>query len=138
MFAASRLRLVARPLSRVAMRPIHVTARRLASADPPNLPEMMMNDPKIRETFEKLSRHPPAIIAMQKVGDIIKSKGSETFPASDELLIYSRTGFEPGQPPSKMEVMKLLMDKEFRDAAQTVSCLDTRQSYGRRLTRVFS
>ncbi|EEU34993.1 uncharacterized protein NECHADRAFT_37325 [Fusarium vanettenii 77-13-4] len=105
MFAASRLRLVSRPLSRVAMRPLHVTARRFASADPPNLPEMMMNDPKIRETFEKLSRHPPAIIAMQKVGDIIKSKGR----------------FEPGQPPSKMEVMKLLMDKEFRDAAQTLT-----------------
>jgi hypothetical protein len=87
---------------------------------------MMMNDPKIRETFEKLSRHPPAIIAMQKVGDIIKSKGNEISPASDELLIYSRTGFEPGKPPSKMEVMKLLMDKEFRDAAQTVSCLDNR------------
>ncbi|KAJ4178661.1 hypothetical protein NW755_013033 [Fusarium falciforme] len=104
MFAASRLRLVARPLSRVAMRPLHVTPRRLASADPPNLSEMMMNDPKIREMFEKLSRHPPAIIAMQKVGDIIKSKG-----------------FEPGKPPSKMEVMKLLMDKEFRDAAQTLT-----------------
>lgn len=70
------------------MRPLHVTARRLASADPPNLSEMMMNDPKIRETFEKLSRHPPAIIAMQKVGDIIKSKGNETSPASDDLLIY--------------------------------------------------
>ncbi|KAL2688979.1 hypothetical protein Neosp_003029 [[Neocosmospora] mangrovei] len=102
------------------MRPLHVTARRFASADPPNLPEMMMNDPKIRETFEKLSRHPPAIIAMQKVGDIIKSKGNGILsPASDESFIYSRTGFEPGQPPSKMEVMKLLMDKEFRDAAQT-------------------
>lgn len=89
MFAASRLRLVARPLSRVAMRPLHVTARRLASADPPNLSEMMMNDPKIRETFEKLSRHPPAIIAMQKVGEIIKSKGNEISSlASDELLIY--------------------------------------------------
>lgn len=71
------------------MRPLHVTARRLASADPPNLSEMMMNDPKIRETFEKLSRHPPAIIAMQKVGEIIKSKGNEISSlASDELLIY--------------------------------------------------
>ncbi|KAF4470788.1 hypothetical protein FALBO_2303 [Fusarium albosuccineum] len=104
MFAASRLRLVARPLMRVSMRPIHVTARQCAAADPPNLSEMMMNDPKVRETFEKLSRHPPAIIAMQKVGEIIKSKG-----------------FEPGQPPSKMEVVKLMMDKEFREAAQTLT-----------------
>ncbi|KAM0421175.1 hypothetical protein ACHAPT_011067 [Fusarium lateritium] len=103
MFAAPRLRLLARPLARVAMRPIHVTLRRPAAADPPNLPEMMMNDPKIRETFEKLSRHPPAIIAMQKVGELIQSRG-----------------FEPGKPPSRLELVKLLMDKEFRDAAQTV------------------
>ncbi|KAM5346134.1 hypothetical protein ACJ41O_009139 [Fusarium nematophilum] len=103
MFAAPRLRLIARSFIRVNLRPLHVTPRRHASADPPNLPEMMMNDPKIRDTFEKLSRHPPAIIAMQKVGDIIKSKG-----------------FEPGKAPSKMEVVKLMMDKEFREAAQTV------------------
>lgn len=38
-----------------------------------------MNDPAIRETFEKLSRHPPAIAAMQKVGDIIKGKGTSCF-----------------------------------------------------------
>lgn len=41
-------------------------------------------------------------------------------------LFISGAGFEPGKPPSKMEVMKLLMDKEFRDAAQTVSYFDTR------------
>lgn len=73
MFAARRL--IARPLLRVATRQIHATSPRFAAAGPPNLPEMMMNDPKIRETFEKLSRHPPAIAAMQKVGDIIKGKG---------------------------------------------------------------
>lgn len=59
----------------VATRRIHVTPRRFAAADPPNLSEMMMNDPQIRETFEKLGRHPPAIAAMQRVGDIIKGKG---------------------------------------------------------------
>lgn len=60
---------------RVATRQIHATCPRFAAASPPNVPEMMMNDPKVRETFEKLSRHPPAIAAMQKVGDIIKGKG---------------------------------------------------------------
>lgn len=40
-------------------------------------------------------------------------------------LFISGAGFEPGKPPSKMEVVKLLMDKEFRDAAQTVGCVDT-------------
>lgn len=42
--------------------------------------------------------------------------------------LFILSGFEPGKPPSKMEVMKLLMDKEFRDAAQEVSCLDTRET----------
>lgn len=76
MFALRRI--IARPVLRVATRQIHVTPRRFASADqPPNMQqiESMMNDPHIRETFEKLSRHPPAIEAMQKMGDIIKSKG---------------------------------------------------------------
>lgn len=74
MFALRRI--IARPMLRVATRQIHVTPRRFASADqPPNMQQLesMMNDPHIRETFEKLSRHPPAIEAMQKMGDIIKS-----------------------------------------------------------------
>ncbi|KAM0484158.1 hypothetical protein ACHAP7_003672 [Fusarium lateritium] len=104
MFAVRSL--IARPLLRVASRQIHVTPRRFASADqPPNMNqiESMMNDPQIRDTFEKLSRHPPAIAAMQKMGDVIKSKGLDTT-----------------QPPSKMDIMKLMMDSEFRDAATTV------------------
>ncbi|KAF5664802.1 7-aminocholesterol resistance proteini [Fusarium heterosporum] len=105
MFAVRRL--IARPLLRVATRQIHVTHRRFASADqPPNMNqiESMMNDPAIRDTFEKLSRHPPAIAAMQKMGDVIKSKGLDTT-----------------QPPSKMDIMKLMMDSEFRDAATTLT-----------------
>ncbi|KAL5590760.1 hypothetical protein FOBRF1_014317 [Fusarium oxysporum] len=105
MFALRRI--IARPVLRVATRQIHVTPRRFASADqPPNMQqiESMMNDPHIRETFEKLSRHPPAIEAMQKMGDIIKSKGLAT-----------------SGPPSKMDIMKLMMDKEFRDAATTLT-----------------
>ncbi|KAG4256579.1 hypothetical protein FPRO04_08156 [Fusarium proliferatum] len=105
MFALRRI--IARPMLRVATRQIHVTPRRFASADqPPNMQQLesMMNDPHIRETFEKLSRHPPAIEAMQKMGDIIKSKGLAT-----------------SGPPSKMDIMKLMMDKEFRDAATTLT-----------------
>ncbi|KAF5710083.1 7-aminocholesterol resistance [Fusarium mundagurra] len=105
MFALRRI--IARPMLRVATRQIHVTPRRFASADqPPNMQQLesMMNDPHIRETFEKLSRHPPAIEAMQKMGDIIKSKGLAT-----------------SGPPSKMDIMKLMMDKEFRDAAMTLT-----------------
>ncbi|KAK7418025.1 hypothetical protein QQX98_004164 [Neonectria punicea] len=101
MFAARRL--IARPFLSVATRRIHITPRRYAAAEPPNLSEMM-NDPKVRETFEKLGRHPPAIVAMQKVGEIIKSKG-----------------LEPGKPPSKMDMLKLMMDKDFREAAQTLT-----------------
>ncbi|EWG54670.1 hypothetical protein FVEG_12822 [Fusarium verticillioides 7600] len=105
MFALRRI--IARPMLRVATRQIHVTPRRFASADqPPNMQQLesMMNDPHIRETFEKLSRHPPAIEAMQKMGDIIKSKGLAT-----------------SGPPSKMDIMKLMMDKEFRDAATNLT-----------------
>ncbi|KAM0342548.1 hypothetical protein ACHAPU_009399 [Fusarium lateritium] len=105
MFAVRRL--IARPLLRVATRQFHVTPRRFASADqPPNMNqiESMMNDPQIRDTFEKLSRHPPAIAAMQKMGDVIKSKGLDTT-----------------QPPSKMDIMKLMMDSEFREAATTLT-----------------
>ncbi|CAJ0546880.1 Ff.00g015070.m01.CDS01 [Fusarium sp. VM40] len=105
MFAVRRI--IARPLLRVATRQIHVTPRRFASADqPPNMNqiESMMNDPQIRDTFEKLSRHPPAIAAMQKMGEVIKSKGLDTT-----------------QPPSKMDIMKLMMDSEFRDAATTLT-----------------
>ncbi|KAH8663831.1 hypothetical protein BGZ61DRAFT_484889 [Ilyonectria robusta] len=101
MFAARRL--IARPFMRVATRHIHATCPRFAAASPPNMPEMMMNDPKVRETFEKLSRHPPAIAAMQKVGDIIKGKG-----------------FDATKPPSKMDMMRLMMDKQFQEAAQTL------------------
>ncbi|KAH7129060.1 hypothetical protein EDB81DRAFT_764208 [Dactylonectria macrodidyma] len=102
MFAARRL--IAMPFLRIAKRQTHATSRRFAAAGPPNLPEMMMNDPKIRETFEKLSRHPPAIAAMQRVGDIIKEKG-----------------FDTTKPPSKMAMIRLMMDKEFQEAAQTLS-----------------
>ncbi|KAF4993427.1 hypothetical protein FGRMN_6515 [Fusarium graminum] len=104
MFAVRRL--IARPLLRVVTRQIHVTPRRFASADqPPNMNqiESMMNDPAFRDTFEKLSRHPPAIAAMQKMAVVIESKGLDTT-----------------QPVSKMDIMKLMMDSEFRDAAATV------------------
>ncbi|KAF4449514.1 hypothetical protein F53441_7219 [Fusarium austroafricanum] len=100
MFALRRI--ISRSMMmRVATRQIHVTPCRFASADQPpsmNQLESMMNDPHIRETFEKLSRHPPAIAAMQKMGDVIKS-------------------IDTTQAPSKMDIMKLMMDKEFRDAA---------------------
>ncbi|KAJ4127828.1 hypothetical protein NW768_008105 [Fusarium equiseti] len=105
MFALRRIiaRPMAMPIMRIATRPMHATPRRFASADqPPNMSEVeaMMNDPLIRDTFEKLSRHPPAIAAMQRMGDVIKSKGLDT-----------------SKPPSKMDLMKLMMDKEFRDAS---------------------
>ncbi|KAF4978159.1 hypothetical protein FZEAL_5404 [Fusarium zealandicum] len=120
MFTARRL--IARPFLRIAARPIHVTARRFAAADPPNMSEAMMNDPKIRETFEKLSRHPPAMAAMQKLGEIVKSKGiyskSLRLLLADRTEAVSRTGFDANTPPSKMDMMKLVADYEFREAAQ--------------------
>ncbi|KAG8672873.1 hypothetical protein FPOAC2_06286 [Fusarium poae] len=104
MFALRRLiaRPVAMPIMRVATRQMHVTPRRFASADQPNMNniESMMNDPLIRDTFEKLSRHPPAIMAMQKMAEVLKSKG-----------------VDGSKPPTKMDLMKLMMDKEFRDAS---------------------
>ncbi|KAF5017277.1 hypothetical protein F66182_10814 [Fusarium sp. NRRL 66182] len=102
MFAARRC--ISRPIMRVITRQFHVTPCRFASAEPPNMSEMMMNDPRIRETFEKLSRHPPAIAAMQRMGDIIKEKG-----------------LDASNPPTKMDLMKLMMDKGFRDAAQALT-----------------
>lgn len=68
-------RLIARPFLRCATPSTAMIYRRYASSGTPNLSEMM-NDPKIRDTFEKLSRHPPAIVAMQKIGDIVKAKGT--------------------------------------------------------------
>ncbi|KAL6916403.1 hypothetical protein FSST1_007898 [Fusarium sambucinum] len=105
MFALRRriARPVAMPIMRVATRQMHVTPRRFASADQPsnmNDIESMMNDPLIRDTFEKLSRHPPAIMAMQKMAEVLKGKG-----------------LDGSKPPSKMDLMKLMMDKEFRDAS---------------------
>lgn len=35
-------------------------------------------------------------------------------------LIFDYLGFDGDNPPSKMDMMKLIMDKEFREAAQTV------------------
>jgi hypothetical protein len=86
MFALRRLiaRPVAMPIMRVATRQMHVTPRRFASADQPNMNniESMMNDPLIRDTFEKLSRHPPAIMAMQKMAEVLKSKGTAPLHSS--------------------------------------------------------
>ncbi|RGP74591.1 hypothetical protein FSPOR_1168 [Fusarium sporotrichioides] len=110
------------PIMRAATRQIHVTPRRFASADQPsnmNNIESMMNDPLIRDTFEKLSRHPPAIAAMQKMGEVIKSKGMDpcTHEECVQYLTADNTGLDASKPPSKMDLMKLMMDKEFRDAS---------------------
>ena len=68
--------LLARPFSRVAVRQFSLTARRrYASPDLSNLANLMQSDPKLRDIVEKLSRHPPAIVAMQKLGDIVQKKG---------------------------------------------------------------
>uniref|UniRef100_A0A8H7K8F3 Uncharacterized protein n=1 Tax=Bionectria ochroleuca TaxID=29856 RepID=A0A8H7K8F3_BIOOC len=65
--------------------------------------EMMYRDPKLRDTFEKLARHPGAILAMQNISQIIQNKG-----------------FQPGNMPSKMDMLKLMMDKEFRRQHKSV------------------
>ncbi|KFA62432.1 hypothetical protein S40285_06081 [Stachybotrys chlorohalonatus IBT 40285] len=103
----TRLLFLARPLCRMASRPAYrpsVTIRSFASPAPPNMAEQLQSDPQLREMMEKLSRHPGAIVAMQNIAQIVKDKG-----------------FEPGQTPSKMEMMKLLMDGDFRKAAQELN-----------------
>ncbi|CAH0050647.1 unnamed protein product [Clonostachys solani] len=102
MFATRRI--ISQPFIRVAARQLQATSRRHASTGPPNMAEMMYRDPKLRDTFEKLARHPGAILAMQNISQIIQNKG-----------------FQPGKMPSKMDMLKLMMDKEFREAAQKLT-----------------
>lgn len=64
----------------------------------------MMQDPAIREMFEKLQSHPPAIAAMGKFVNILKEKG-----------------FEADKPPSATDLYKIFMDKESMKVIQELA-----------------
>lgn len=45
--------------------------------------------------------------------------------------MFCTLGFEPGKMPGRMDMIKLMMDKEFRDAAQKVGELEQTMLVGR-------
>ena len=87
MFAVRRI--ISRPFLGAAARQLQARPRRLASTGPPNIAEMMYRDPKLRDTFEKLSRHPGAITAMQNISQIIQSKGEHSLSVVLDLARLS-------------------------------------------------
>ncbi|KAH7313596.1 hypothetical protein B0I35DRAFT_480273 [Stachybotrys elegans] len=77
--------------------------RTFASESNPSMAELanrMQNDPQMRDMVEKLAKHPGAVAAMSKLGELLKTKG-----------------VDPGSSPSRMQLVKLMMDSEVREAA---------------------
>lgn len=73
----SRAGIAARPALRVASRPLHITARRQAAPIDNNLSDAqaealkrMQENPELRELVMKVTKHPEAMAAMQKVGQL--------------------------------------------------------------------
>ncbi|KAF4969494.1 hypothetical protein FSARC_3280 [Fusarium sarcochroum] len=102
MFAARRL-LAARPLARVATRQFHATPRRSAVGKVGSL-RRYISDDHVHEYIRELARHPRVLAAAAKVGEGIK-----------------RNNFTSFQRPQKTQVVKLLADPEFREAAQKLA-----------------
>jgi hypothetical protein len=109
--AVPRLAITAAP--RVALpratRQFSLTARRYATPEEPDAPsasdmQRIMSDPAMRGMVEKLGQHPTVMAAMQKLSEVMRSKG-----------------FGPGNLPGKMDMMKLAFDQDFRQAAETLN-----------------
>ncbi|EKD03488.1 hypothetical protein A1Q2_02206 [Trichosporon asahii var. asahii CBS 8904] len=100
MFSVLRsTRLVARPLVQRAPRAVaslHASARVRAAADP-------FNDPQIIEMRAKIQNHEGTKAAIQKLGELMQAKGVDI-----------------SKPPSAMQMMKLGMDPEIREAGQNM------------------
>ncbi|BEI89856.1 uncharacterized protein CcaverHIS019_0212180 [Cutaneotrichosporon cavernicola] len=78
-------------------RRLHVSARRFASEDP------FAQDPRIVELRNKIQAHEGAKQAIMRLGQLMQDKGVDL-----------------SKPPSTMQVMKLGMDPDIREAGQNL------------------
>ncbi|GMK59054.1 hypothetical protein CspeluHIS016_0700690 [Cutaneotrichosporon spelunceum] len=92
---AVRADLVAAP--RITSRRLHASAIRFASEDP------FAQDPRIIELRNKIQAHEGAKQAIMRLGQLMQDKGVDL-----------------SKPPSTMQVMKLGMDPDIREAGQNL------------------
>ncbi|KAI9159114.1 hypothetical protein HJFPF1_07122 [Paramyrothecium foliicola] len=98
---------IARGVSRLATQGLRVTAPRRVEFrrfSTKNASDQIQVDPQIQAMMEKAVQHPGALAAMQNIGQLFQDKG-----------------FGPEKMPSKMDLFKLMMDKDFREAAQKLT-----------------
>ncbi|KAH7304565.1 hypothetical protein B0I35DRAFT_445042 [Stachybotrys elegans] len=84
----------------------------------------MQNDPKIREMVEKQAQHPGAVAAISKLGELLKTKGVARSVLWDvhthtvHIVIFCEPDrVDPGSSPNCMQLVKLMMGSEVREAA---------------------
>jgi hypothetical protein len=70
--------------------------------------------------FEKLSKNPDAILAFQKMTNVMEKQGVFQLDHYTQTLIKSFLGVDLslGKPPSMIQVSKLFMNSEFRKGAE--------------------
>ncbi|KAL8286110.1 hypothetical protein RB601_005791 [Gaeumannomyces tritici] len=106
MFARSLARALARPLGPAAplqLRRLHASARLRATTKDSPTPEELMANPKMRDLFTKVSKHPAVLEAIAGLGEILQRHGIDA---------------HSGQRPGMVQMAKVLVDKDFREASQ--------------------
>ncbi|TLS26602.1 hypothetical protein PpBr36_04223 [Pyricularia pennisetigena] len=66
-----------------------------------DLVNKLRSDPWVKEATGKIAQNPEAVKAIMEFEQILKAKGFD---------------FRAGQQPSKLQMMKLMLDKDFRQA----------------------
>ncbi|KAF8901693.1 hypothetical protein CPB84DRAFT_1777204 [Gymnopilus junonius] len=77
--------------------------RRASESPQPQLDPQALEALRNSEIYQKLSQNPDAIKAIQKLSELMISLGVQA---------------TPGKPPSMLQMSKLLMNSEFREASQ--------------------
>ncbi|KAL8339367.1 hypothetical protein RB601_005791 [Gaeumannomyces tritici] len=122
MFARSLARALARPLGPAAplqLRRLHASARLRATTKDSPTPEELMANPKMRDLFTKVSKHPAVLEAIAGLGEILQRHGIGESPAVSSMSLPANiSDAHSGQRPGMVQMAKVLVDKDFREASQ--------------------
>lgn len=115
--------LLARSLPARSLRParkLHAGAR-LRFATPTGSPtaEALMNNPKARDMFAKVGKHPAVVEAIVELSEILKRHGigKHVVQLPCRSRLTSSSDAHSGERPSMVQIARVLMDKDFREAS---------------------
>jgi hypothetical protein len=74
---------------------------------------------KSSEAFQKISKSPAALSAIQKLTEVMQNSGPFLFSFAKVILKYA-TGIDPGTKPTTLQMLKLATNSEFREASKSV------------------